>query len=341
MNAAPGTGVALVTVAVCGARSTSAWRCPHRARGLGLVELMVALALGTFVAVAALAVYARSAADARTNFALQRVHESARHAADALERELRGAGYYGLAPDALAIAGRARAGEPGAAPLQVTGCTPSQALDLEHAVVAADGEYGLEPGLELECAPYGRARDGADTLTVRRVRYEPGPPEPGRLQLASARTGGMLFADGRIPLVVPGVRVHDLEVGTYYVAEDSTGAPGVPSLRRKRLVGGAAGPSFQDEELAPGVEDLQVEFGLDGPDPDEVPERYATPAERLEEETPRTVRFWLLVRADDRDPTWRTTTRFAYSNRVSVPANDAFRRVLVSRTVFLRSLRRG
>lgn len=321
-------------------------RRPRRPRGvvgLGLVELMVALALGMFVAVAALAVYARSAADARTNFALQRLHESARHAADALEREIRAAGYYGLAPDALAIAGRMRAGEPSPATLQVAGCTVSQALDFENAVVAADGEYALEPGLPLDCppAPFGRARAGADTLTIRRVRYEPGAPQPGRLQLASARTRGVLFADGRVPLVVPGVRVHDVEVGTYYVAEDSTAARGVPSLRRKRLVGGAAGPSFQDEELVRGVEDLQVEFGLDGPDADEAPERYATPSERIDGETPRTVRFWLLVQSDDPDPTAGRGQRWSYSNRVVPPANDGHRRVVVSRTVFLRSLRRG
>lgn len=304
---------------------------------------MVALALGGFVSVAALAVYARSAADARTSFALQRLHENARYAADLLEREVRGAGYYGLAPDALAILGRARAGVSAPPGLEAVGCTASQALDLEHAIVATDGDYGLEPALALACtpSPFGHARDGADTVTVRRVRYEPGPAEPGRLQLASTRTRGVLFADGRVPLIAPGVRVHDVEVGTYYVSADSTGERGLPSLRRKRLVGGATGPRFQDEELVRGVEDLQVEFGLDGPDADEVPERYGTPSERLPDETPRTVRFWLLVRADDRDPTWRSTTRWAYSNRVVPPAPDAFRRVVVSRTVFLRSLRRG
>lgn len=310
--------------------------------GFGLVELLVALALGTFASVAALAVYARSAGDARTNLALQRLHETARHAADTLERELRAAAYYGEAPDAVAIDGRTRAGEPPPPELPVAGCTRAQALDLENAVVAADGEYALEPGIPLDCAaaPAGRPRAGSDTLTIRRARMEPGAPEPGRLQLATTRTRGRLFADGRTPLLGRGVQVHDLEVGTYYVAADSTEARGVPSLRRKRLVGGSR-PSFQDEELASGVEDLQVEFGLDGPDADEVPERYATPAERQPDEIVRTVRFWLLVRADDRDPSWRDTRGWAYSNRRLAPTADAYRRIVVSRTVFLRSLRRG
>jgi type IV pilus assembly protein PilW len=310
--------------------------------GFGLVEVLVALALGTFVSVAALAVYARSAADSRTNFALQRLHETARIAADALEQELRAAAYFGDAPDALVIEGRTRAGAAPPAGLEVAGCTRSQALDLERAVVAADDAYALEPGVALDCraAPAGRPRAGSDTLTVRRARMEPGAAEPGSLQLATTRTRGRLFADGRTPLLGRGVRVYDLEVGTYYVAEDSTEARGVPSLRRKRLVGGSS-PAFQDEELASGVEDLQVEFGLDGPDADEVPERYATAAERLPEETPRTVRFWLLVRADDRDPTWRDLRAWRYSNREIAPTGDAHRRVLVSRTVFLRSLRRS
>ena len=51
---------------------------------------------------------------------------------------------------------------------------------------------------------------------------------------------------------------HRLEVEVYYVSRDSTGARDVPSLRRKRLVGGTAGPRFEDEELAPGISRLQV-----------------------------------------------------------------------------------
>ena len=46
----------------------------------------------------------------------------------------------------------------------------------------------------------------------------------------------------------------------YYVSPTSTLGAGIPSLRRKRLVNG---PQVIDEEVLPGVEDMQVELGVD------------------------------------------------------------------------------
>lgn len=313
-----------------------------RRRGVGLVEWLVALAIGSFVAVAALSVYAQAAAGTRTSGAVQQLHENARHAAELLERELRVAGYAGLAPDLGNVDGAVPAGAPVPAALHVAGCTPTAALDLAQPVVAADGRFALDATTSLGCppSPHGRARADTDTLTVRRVRLEPGAPERGRLQLASTRAQGTLFADGSVPGAFGTGEVHDLEAAVYYVSADSSGGRGIPSLRRKRLVGGTSGPRFEDEELAVGVEDLQVEFGVDGDDPDEAPERYVVPGAESRGDVPRTVRFWLLVRAETMDLSWRDTQLREYAGRRSAGAADAYRRIVVERTVFLRNLRR-
>jgi type IV pilus assembly protein PilW len=322
-----------------------------RSHGFGLVEVMVSVALGTFVAIAALAVHARTATEARTALALQQVHEAARTALDLLERELRAAGHLGPAPGAEAVAGTAVAGTRGA-DFGASQCGPAVAVDLARAVTGADGAYALERGRPLECepAPWHRTVPGSDTLTVRRAASEPAPAERGRLQLAATRTRGALFANGSVPLLGPGTAVHDLEVGLYYVSADSSSGRGTPSLRRKRLVGGPAGPRFEDEELVVGVEDLQVEFGVDGPDPDEMPERYVTAAALDGATIPRVVRLRLAVVAETRDPTARhsnappTARRDPRSNDPRANRarlDDAHRRLVVERTVYLRNLRRS
>jgi type IV pilus assembly protein PilW len=317
-------------------------RTRKRARGVGLVEWLVALALGSFVAIAALSVYAQAASGTRTSGAVQQLHETARYAADLLERELRMAGYAGLAPDLGLVDGATAVGAPVPPTLGVAGCAAATALDLARPVVAADGRFALDAAGPLGCSPspLGRARADSDTLTVRRARLEPGVPERGRLQLASTRSQGTLFADGSVPTGFSTGEVHDLEASAYYVSADSSSGRGVPSLRRKRLVGGASGPRFEDEELAVGVEDLQVEFGMDGEDPDEAPERYVVPGTGSRGDVPRTVRFWLLVRAETMDPSWRDTQVREYAGRRLPGAADAYRRVVVERTVFLRNLRR-
>lgn len=311
-------------------------------RGFGLVETLVAVAIGAFVAVAALSAYARAAADARTNGALQNLHENARYAADLLERELRAAGYAALAPESGFVFGATRVGLTPPTGLAVAGCTSSLALDLAHPVAASNGTYEISPGVPLGCAPAAGATWAreTDTLTVRHAGAEPAAPERGRLQIGTNRSQGQLFADGVVPGAYLNGRVHDLEVGTFYVSTNAIGAPGTPALRRKRLVGGAAGPRFDDEELVAGVEDLQVELGVDGPDADEIPERYVA-ANRIDPaDTPRTVRFWLRVRASGRDPSWRDDEGATLADHVIPPTGDAHRRVVVSRTVYLRNSRR-
>jgi type IV pilus assembly protein PilW len=311
-------------------------------RGFGLVECLVAVALGTVVAIAALTVYARAAADGRTSGALQQLHENARYAADLLESELRAAGHAGLAPDLAFVEGATPLGTPPPPTLAVAGCATALALDVARHVTGADGRYAADAATPLTCAPSpnGRAVAGADTLTIRRARFEPGSAERGRLQLASTRARGVLMTDGLVPAALSAGEVHDLVVGTYYVSADSTGLRGLPSLRRKRLVGGAGGPRFEDEELASGIEDLQVEFGVDGPDADEVPERYVAADDIAADDIVRTVRFWLLARADSPDPTWRDTVPRRYADRELPGRGDAYRRVVVERTVYVRNLRR-
>jgi type IV pilus assembly protein PilW len=309
---------------------------------VGLVEWLVATTIGAFVSVAALAVFAQSASGSRSSGAVQQLHENARYAADLLERELRVAGYAGLAPEFGAVEGALHPGAPVPAELRTAGCTPALALDLAAPVAAADGRYALDAARPLDCAPapHARARAGADTLTVRRARLEPGRPERGRLQLAATRTRGMLFADGAMPAGFATGAVYDLEAATYYVSADSTATRGVPSLRRKRLVGGAAGPRFEDEELAIGVEDLQVELGVDGDDADEAPERYVAPGRQDPTDVPRTVRFWLSVRSEVADPAWRDSAPRRYAGRTVAGSGDRYRRIVVERTVFLRNQRR-
>ena len=56
--------------------------------------------------------------------------------------------------------------------------------------------------------------------------------------------------------------VRDLEVRTYYIANDSVQRPDWPALRVKALTESRGAAQFRDEEILPGVEDLQVEIGV-------------------------------------------------------------------------------
>lgn len=67
-------------------------------RGLSMVELMIALVLGTLLTLGIVQLFASNSQTYRLNEASARVQESGRMGLDILSREIRNAGYYGCAP---------------------------------------------------------------------------------------------------------------------------------------------------------------------------------------------------------------------------------------------------
>lgn len=311
-----------------------------RPRAFALVETLIALTLGLVLLAALIALLATGRQTHADNEHLARADEAARTALDLLASEARNAGHYGLAWPGTPIEGATPAGQPEPAGLAVGGrCTASLALDLAVPVAAADGGYALDEAHALGCAPgpLGRAVAGGDTLTLRRVATRPSSAAAGRLQLESTPGGGRLLADGRREGGA-GARLTDIEVGVFYVSADSSLGRGRPSLRRKRLVGGAA-PAMQDEELVPGIADLQVEFGLDRRDDgDRAVDAWSSAATVPGDADLRALRLWVLAESDEPDGRPVSTTPLRYANREFTPPNDRRRRVLATTTVWLRNV---
>jgi type IV pilus assembly protein PilW len=130
-------------------------------------------------------------------------------------------------------------------------------------------------------------------------------------------------------------RVNDLIVNAYYVSRDSDERAGLPSLRRKALING---PAFQDQEVISGVEDMQVQLGIDPTGLGSTATQYVNPDDPI----PATaqvvsVRIWVLVRANDPEVGFIDNRVYSYGNRLNYAPNDGFRRVLFSRTVQVRN----
>lgn len=310
-----------------------------RPAGFTLVEVMVAALLAVLAVASALSVVARGRGTYRTVESQARMEEAASAALDLLGSEIHMAGYLGLAPPGTAVAGSTPVGASAPPGLAATGgCVASLAIDLAVPVGGADGALAASAGVPLGCraSPQGRSVAGADTLVLRHASAAAGRPETGRLQIESSRRTARLLADGTATLGAAG-RLHDLEVGVFYVSADSTGLSGHPSLRRKRLVGGSV-PSFQDEELVAGIEDLQVEAAVRGNDDTSgatnryVPLDLIGAAARV-----RALRIWVLVRSDVADPAPVSLPALAYANRELRAETSRYRRLLASRFFELRN----
>jgi type IV pilus assembly protein PilW len=124
-----------------------------------------------------------------------------------------------------------------------------------------------------------------------------------------------------------------LLVHAYYISANSSIAIGFPALRRKTLV---TGPDVSDEEVVAGVEDLQVQFGVDT-NGDANVDTFVNPGAVPAGALPLCARVWLRVRAQDRDNAYRDDRSFTYADQAVAATGDAYRRLVVMKTIQLRN----
>jgi type IV pilus assembly protein PilW len=336
----------------------------RRARGFSLLELLVAMVIGLAVIAAFLIVLQRIRRDFAASESLAHLHDSARHASAVITSDIEHAGFFG--PTSVTAAEVVRGGATLAAgaalaqpddtdavaavaglPAGAHDCGVNFAVDLLQPVQGSDNHFALgrDAGDCEPAASAGRASETADTLTVRRGSLAVATPRAGRVQLYSAALSSVsplrLFADGNPPGPVDADHeIRDLEVRSYYIATDSVGRRGWPALRVKTLTESRGVAQFRDEEVMPGVEDLQVELAVATAQSGATVVRYLPPGS-ADRRTSRVVavRFWLRLRSDVTEGGHRDDRILHYANVVFVPSDHEARqrRMLVERTVALRN----
>jgi type IV pilus assembly protein PilW len=335
----------------------------HKA-GLTLIELLVAITIGAILIFGATQIFVDSRNSYATNETSARLQETARYAFSILESDIRMANYWGLVKGAFLITGQGAQDAAAVFGGNANDCGTNFIADLNINIEGANNQFALGPDRDTtDCAPYGTngAVATADTLTIRRAAAVTNAPAANVAHICSTRVNGILHADATACAAAPSGQGNNLLVASYYVSRDSTQQNGVPSLRRKRLI---SGPQFQDEEIIPGIEDMQVQFGIDPTgsngttatryvDPDAVPAGAQIVS----------VRVWLLVRSDTPEVGFVDDRTYVYGDRLAadttVDLNDAgdagkafkpgdstddsftsvkrYRRLLVSRTLQVRN----
>ena len=336
--------------------SVRTWHPPRGQRGLSLIELMVALAIGLLLILGAITIYSQSRDTYRAAETVARLQETARYAFDVLEPDLRMASYWGLTSRADHIVNRAAPGEglPAdlvAAATVIDGCGSNWVINLDEYIAGWNAASLADPDTYgLGCVAYQNDyRAGTDGLTVRRsAETVPAALAAGRLYIQSTRTQGAIFiaeascTNPKDPACLPGGFVppasetRELIATAYYIANRSVGRVNVPALRRKRLVTG----SMLDEEVVSGVEDLQVRFGVDA-DGDSNADSYVDPRTDPADYGGQIVAatIWLRVRAEEPDFGFTDGRDYVYADVDEAAPNDHFRRIVVARTISLRNRR--
>jgi type IV pilus assembly protein PilW len=329
-------------------------RSRTQAAGLSLIELLVAVSIGVILIFGATQMYADSRNAYSTNETTAKMQETARYALNVIEPDVRMANYWGLLKGTQSITGKAAqtAGASALTTAITTSCGTNFAVDVDTNLQGSNDTYSLA------CAATPAvAVATADTLTVRRASVS---APTATLRVCTTRTAGTLVNNSSACDAAPVGQISDLLVHAYYVDTQSS-IPNMPSLRRYQLI---AGPDFQDEEIIPGVEDLQVQFGITTNPAGTSATNYVNPNDVPAGAKILSVRVWVLVRSDTPEVGFTDTATYEYGNRViatgttadlniagnagmafrpSASTNNAltsvkhYRRLLVSRTVQVRN----
>jgi type IV pilus assembly protein PilW len=339
-------------------RATAHARGARRQRGVGLVEVMISVTIAAFLIAGAFTVYSDSAKSYSVHEAASRLEENARYVFSVLEPDVRMGSFWGLTKGSVSINGAVA--QTGTVATAIAGsaaasCGTNYAVDLSTTIEGANDAYGLG------CAAFnGRAMPSADTLTVRRasvVASAVANGTSGPLRICSTRLTASLVRDASTCQAAPAGTVRDLVVHAYYVDQDSATVTGMPTLWRKSLNTVGTTPTFQDEEVLPGVEDLQVQFGIDPTGRTGSATQYINPLAAAALPAAAqivSVRIWVLLRADVPDPGFVDSRIYAYGNRLvatgtvssltgantagrAYQPNDNFHRLLMSRTIMVRN----
>jgi type IV pilus assembly protein PilW len=326
-------------------------------RGVGLIELMVAMLIGLFLILGAVTVFNQSRNTYRASEGVARLQETARLALDVIESDIRMANYWGMNNRADYIINRAGPSQPPPAEfnaqqqtnVSLCGTAASNwVINLDEYLGGSNNSYGLQ------CAA-SNYQGGSDVVVIRRANEaRPLALDPNRVYLQTSRIQGTLFVPNAactlptdptcIPpaYLPPASESRELEARAYYVSSQSTLRNDVPSLRRKRFASvNAAVPAnaVLDEEIVSGVEDMQIRLGIDTNGDSNI-DQYVNPGGVPGNAAVVSVTVWLLVRAEDQDFGHRDETAYQYADMATAfTPNDNYRRILVSKTIHIRNSR--
>lgn len=331
--------------------STMRSRGAAGARGFTLVELMIALTLGLLILLALTVLFARNSGNQAELERTVRQLESARFALDAMTEDTMHAGYYGeFNPNTLTVPPAYQMPDPCATAAasqgwntEVAPAVPVQIPVPIQGIAANAGAACLTDQQANTEAIVVRRADTGPAITLAQGNNTNLYIQIARCGLDTARIRAATVPSATLTLRLPDcATVNDslrrLTQRTYYIAtcNDCAAGDGIPTLKRVEMING----QLQTVSIAEGVENLQVEYGVDT-NADGSPDKFVTTAgvngvAPDQWQNVVSVRLHLLTRSTQATAGFTDARTYQLGPNVAVAApGDGFKRTLMTTTVRL------
>ena len=317
-----------------------------RQGGFSIVELMVAMALSLVLAAAIVTVFVNNSYSFNQDENFEHMQDDARHALREIAFDLSMAGFYGdlhVPGNVLYDVGLATAGDCGpVGELNWIYRAVDTGTSTSLSVSAIDNAAAADAAAAHSCFGNGEVQPGTDIVSIKRVAGQQATVlSADSAYLRTNGTVGVMFSgtapDAPPVVITPPNADWEFRPSIYYIRQfANTPGDGIPTLCRKVLRGGGA--SMVTECLATGIENLQIEYGVDTTD-DGQPNLFVTNPTLAQMQTVVSARVFLLARTTDIDTRYTNTKTYSISNAPDFVPGDSFHRRVFSTSVSIQNIR--
>ena len=314
--------------------------------GVTMVELMVAMLLSVILGGAIISVFVNSSQSFKQDENILSMQDDARHALRQVAFDVSMAGHYAdlvvpgvVTQDPSLVIG--------------TDCGPAGQLNWMYQTVDAgtgdslsitvlDNAISAQVAVAHSCFLGDEVLPGTDVVAIKRVvGGDAAALRDGGVYLRTNGTEGLLY---RAPLpAAPAIVVAapnadwEFRPSIYYIRQfANVQDDGIPTLCRKVLAG--AGPAMTTECLATGIENLQLEYGIDTSS-DGQPNVFLSNPSLAQIQDVVSARIFVLARTTDIDTRYTNAKTFSISNSPDYTPADSFHRRVFSTSVSIQNVR--
>jgi type IV pilus assembly protein PilW len=317
-----------------------------RQSGFTLVEIMVAMLLSLILGVAIVTVFVNNSHSFNQDDNVMRMQDDARFALQQVAFDLSMAGHYAelLSPEAVTPDASLAIGldcGPAGVP-NWTYLTTQPATGDSLSLVGLDNVTSAQVIANHSCFLADEVEPGTDVVSIKRVAgAEAAVFQDSAIYLRTNGTVGLLYRQPMtgaptIPIAIPRTE-WEYRPSIYYIRQWAYAlGDDIPTLCRKVL--GGPGPSMLTECIATGIENLQIEYGIDTSN-DGNPNVYMSAPTLADLQGVVSARIYLLARTTDIDVRHTNQKTFSIGNAPDYTPNDSFHRRVYSTTVAIQNIR--
>lgn len=314
-------------------------------RGMSLAELMIAMTLGLMLTMGLATLFTQTRQSFAQDEQVAIMQSGLRFAMEELVRDATMAGFWGglLEPVGITIAGSLAIDA-------ASDCGTDWAQTLRPPLGGVNNATAAAANAAFPCIAAAEFRPTTDVVSFKRVLGNAIPNlvsecdhvfgngqtlQNNTIYLAENGVAGVLFKHPEPSGIGGCVENRQLAPVVYYIRNfTATAGDGVPSLCRKVLLMGLT-PSMTNECLVDGIEQLQIEYGIDT-NGDGVANRYVSAPAADQFALVTSLRIHLLSRALRPDPNYTNPKTYVLGD-LSITPNDNFYRRAATTTVVVRN----